>query len=182
MKNKLKLILPNRKYVNAYLKAQKDFETEKSQATTSMINEKHERALHSSKDFPEYNKRLIKNRKGIDLKKGRVPNTFFWAIVGSKVVGFLDIRHYLNKNLSTIGGHIGYAVVPSERRKGCATEMLRLGLKQAWKLGNKKALITCDEDNIGSRKVIEKNGGIFAGKHKNKEGIKLRYWIYKNER
>ena len=177
MKKKLKLILPSRKYAKSYLKAQKEFFKEKSATRIKMIHENHERALNSLKDFPEYKKRFIKNRKGIDLKKGRVPATLYWVIVGNKVVGFLDLRHYLNKNLLRMGGHIGYAVVPSERMKGYATEMLRLGLKKAKKLGIKKALVTCNETNVGSRKVIENNSGVLGNKIKENGISKLRFWI-----
>ena len=177
MKNKLKLVLPNKKYASSCLKMEKEFQKEKIVIAASGMD-----LFNSMKDFPIYNKRMRDNRKGINLAKGWVPSTLYWAIVGKKVVGRLSLRHFLNKKLATVGGHIGYGVSPSERRKGYATEMLRLGLKQSWKLGIKKALITCDEDNVGSRKVIEKNGGVFAGKHKSKEGVKLRYWIYKNER
>ena len=78
-----------------------------------------------------------------------------------------------------MGGHIGYAVVPRERRKGYGTEMLRLGLEKAKKLGIKKALVTSDETNIGSKKIIEKNGGVLENQVPNPEtGIdKFRYWI-----
>jgi len=172
MKHKLKLILPNKKYATSYLKMEKEFRAEGSKTASRGMD-----LFKSLKDFSLYNRKMINDRRGINLEKGRVPATLYWAVVGNKIVGRLDIRHRLNKNLRIIGGHIGYAVAPSERKKGYATEMLRLGLKKTKQLGIKKALITCDEGNIASRKVIEKNGGVLENKIKIKGVCKLRFWI-----
>jgi predicted acetyltransferase len=172
MKKKLKLILPNKKYAASYLKGAKEYKKDKTQTAA-----RHADLLKSLKDFPVYNKKIVDDRKGINLGKGRVPATLYWTIVGKKFVGRLHLRHRLNKNLYKMGGHIGYAVIPSERRKGYATEMLRLGLKKAKKLGIKKALLTCDETNIASRKVIEANGGKFINKTREEGVFKLRFWV-----
>jgi predicted acetyltransferase len=72
-----------------------------------------------------------------------------------------------------MGGHIGYDVRPSARRRGHATAMLRAALPVARGLGIESALVTCDEDNVASRKVIEANGGVFE----DQRGDKLRFWI-----
>jgi len=173
MKKKVKLSLPNKKYALSYLKGEKEFQAENTvMASGGSIN-----LFKSISDFPVYHKILEERRKGINLKKGKVPSTQYWAVVGNKVVGRLSLRHRLNKALAIMGGHIGYAIVPSERRKGHGTEILRLGLEKAKKLGIKKALLTCDEKNIGSRKIIEANGGILINKIKENDIIKRRYWI-----
>ena len=173
MKNKLKLVLPNRKYALSYLKGEKEYQAEKN-----IVADAGGAGLFKSlKDFSIYNKKMVNHRKGIFLKKNRVPSTLYWAVVGNKVVGRLHLRHKLNKALLLVGGHIGYAVVPSERNKGYATEMLRLGLKKAKLIGIKKVLVTCDEMNIGSKKVIEANGGILENKIKENGIFKLRFWI-----
>jgi predicted acetyltransferase len=173
MKNKVKLVLPNKKYALSYLKGEKEYRKDKKIIAAGGGTD----LFHSLKDFHVYQRKMFNRRKGVNLKKGRVPSTLYWGIVGNKFVGRLDLRHRLNKNLALMGGHIGYAVVPSERKKGYGTEMLRLGLKKAKKLDIKKALVTCDETNIGSKKIIEKNGGIFASKIKEEGVYKLRYWI-----
>ena len=170
---KLKLILPNKKYLNSFAKGMEEFRKEGK----SRPVEKHLKLFKSVKDFPAYEKFMRDKRRGINLPKGWVPSTAYWAMVGDKFVGILHLRHGLNKNLVKIGGHIGYAVVPSARRKGYATEMLRLALQKAKKMSIKKALLTCNEDNIGSKKVIERNGGVFAGKIREKGTSKLRFWI-----
>jgi predicted acetyltransferase len=76
-----------------------------------------------------------------------------------KLVGRSDLRHRLNPALEIIGGHIGYDVRPSERRKGFGTLILKLIMEKARKIGLSEVLVTCDTDNIASAKIIEKNGG-----------------------
>ena len=90
----------------------------------------------------------------------------------------IDVRHHINHPvLSTIGGHIGYSVRPSERGKGIGTEMLKAALVKCKELGNDKILISCYKDNDSSEKVILNNGGIFE-KIVEHEGTQYkRYWI-----
>ena len=71
-----------------------------------------------------------------------------------------EIRHKLNESLLKNGGHIGDGVRPSERRKGYATEMIRLALEECKKIGIDRVLMVCYKDNIGSRKSIINNGGV----------------------
>ncbi len=95
------------------------------------------------------------------------------------VVGVIQLRHDLTNYLRSFGGHIGYSVRPSERRKGYASRMLDLCLKEAYTLGLDRVLITCDEDNIGSRRVIEKAGGVLEDAIANPTTGKrtLRFWV-----
>lgn len=90
----------------------------------------------------------------------------------------IKIRHYLNNYLLAHGGHIGYGIIASTRGKGYASEMLKLALVEAKKLGIEDALITCDSNNIGSQRVAEKNGGILEQKTE-KDGCF--YWIHIEE-
>jgi predicted acetyltransferase len=104
---------------------------------------------------------------------GYVPQTTLWWVDGDTYLGRLGIRHRLTPALRMVGGHIGYDVRPSARRRGHATAMLRAALPIALGLGIDPALITCDDTNVGSRTVIERCGGVLdsAG-----DG-KLRYWV-----
>jgi predicted acetyltransferase len=86
----------------------------------------------------------------------------------------------LNEDLLNIGGNITYEIRPSERRKGYGKKMLELALIEAKERGLDKVLITCDEDNIASKKIIEANGGVQDTPFF-KEGMratKLRYWVH----
>ena len=99
--------------------------------------------------------------KGIDLPPGWVPHTRFWYILNNRrIIGTADMRHYLTPDLEDLGGHIGYVVRPEERNKGYASSMLAAVIPEALDFDIKKLLITAASDNIASRKVIEKNGGV----------------------
>ena len=108
-------------------------------------------------DFPGYIRRLNEANQSIGLKPGYVPTT--------------ALEHE--------GGHIGYAIRPSERQKGYGTCILALTLEKAGDLGLNRVLLTCDTDNIGSARIIERNGGQLASRGiSNSSGKPIsRYWI-----
>ena len=96
-----------------------------------------------------------------------------------KVVGVIQIRHYFNEYLEKYAGHIGYSVCPSERRKGYATQMLKLVLPECSRLGIRRVLISCEVGNEGSRKTILNNGGVYESTvYLPEHDVHLeRYWI-----
>ena len=104
---------------------------------------------------------------------GYVPSTTLWWVDGSDYLGRISIRHRLTPILLEWGGHIGYVVRPSARRRGHATAMLAAARPVAARLGIDPALVTCDLDNTGSRKVIEANGGVLE----DQRAGKLRFWV-----
>jgi len=139
--------------------------------------------LHYYRDgmsLPEYLAVLAEQEQGINLPTPQhVPTTFLFGFAGPRIVGRVSIRHRLNEFLLHEGGHIGYMVLPEFRRRGYATEMLRQALLIARvKCGTSRLLVTCDDDNVGSMRTIENNGGVLenvvdaAG-----EVPKRRYWI-----
>ncbi|MCF6379630.1 GNAT family N-acetyltransferase [Nocardioides KLBMP 9356] len=102
-----------------------------------------------------------------------VPCTTLWWVDGHDYLGRIAIRHVLNDFLLDVGGHIGYDVRPTRRREGHATAMLRAALPWALALGIDPALVTCDDDNVGSIRVIEACGGVLE----DVRGLKRRYWV-----
>ncbi len=97
---------------------------------------------------------------GVGLPDGYVAGSTFWLVEGAEYLGRVDVRHELTDELRRYGGHVGYLIRPSARRRGYATLALALGLRECRTLGLDRVLVTCDVDNAASRRVIESNGGV----------------------
>jgi predicted acetyltransferase len=106
--------------------------------------------------------------EGTPRPPGYVPSTTLWYVDGPEYLGRLAIRHRPTPHLLEVGGHIGYDVRPSARRRGHATAMLREALPIARRLGIAPALLTCDTGNGASRKVIEACGGVLEDERSGK--------------
>ena len=132
-----------------------------------------------SVNFREYVDKVNSWPSGKFLPSDFVPCSYYVAVVANKIVGQVSFRHRLNDYLERIGGHIGYGVIPSERGRGYAKNMLKRALGFAKAKGLNRVLITCDVDNIASIRVIEANGGILESTTLEPE-LKIqkrRYWI-----
>jgi predicted acetyltransferase len=131
-------------------------------------------------NFASYIVTLRNESCGKNLKEGQVPMTTWWLInEKNEICGLSRLRHYLNPSLEKEGGHIGYVVPPSKRKKGHGTVLLELMLGRAGEFGLDRVLVTCDSDNIGSARIIEKNGGVLENDVVSDNSGKLvsRYWI-----
>ena len=127
-----------------------------------------------------YIKRLKDFSQGIGLAEDVVPESTYWLVRDETVfVGFSRLRHRLVPALEHHGGHVGYAIRPSERRKGYGTRILALTLDKAREMGLDRLLVTCDTDNLASVRVIEANGGVLENQViSNRSGKMIsRYWI-----
>ena len=127
--------------------------------------------------WSEYLEILDDQRLGRNLPLGKVPATFLIAEHDGQLIGRSSIRHALNDFLFNVGGHIGYGVRPAFRRRGFATEILRQSLELISELGVTEVLVTCDDDNVGSYKVIESQGGVLENRVEFEGSLKRRYWI-----
>jgi predicted acetyltransferase len=131
-------------------------------------------------DFPAFLDRLEKCAQGSEIPNGFVAHETFWLVEdGVHVVGVSNLRHSLNDNLRRDGGHIGYGIRPSARRRGFATLILKLTLLKAKERGITRALVTAEKGNTGSIKTILKNGGVFDSEEKLPayNDLMQRFWI-----
>ena len=138
-------------------------------------------ALYDKMDYKEWLTSTKNNRSAETASKDWVVATTFFAVRKSddRIVGIIDIRHNLNNDfLTQFGGHIGYAVRPTERQKGYATQMLKLALQYAKSIDLKKVMLGCYSDNTASVKTIEMCGGILTQTKPYIDGTPVNiYWI-----
>jgi len=127
----------------------------------------------------EYLQRCIAMTDAENLPLGYVPQSVFWVIAeAGEAVGMVRMRHYLNEKLRDRGGHIGYYIRHDRRGKGYAKEALHQALAMLRTLGEKRAMLTVNMDNLASIRVIEANGGALESEGEDTDGKKFgRFWI-----
>ncbi|MBV9229550.1 MAG: GNAT family N-acetyltransferase [Chloroflexi bacterium] len=131
-------------------------------------------------DFAAFVRHLEEQKDRTKIPAHRVPAVDYWLYEDRAILlGHLSLRYELNAFLLQVGGHIGYQICPSHRRQGHGKAILQLGLAKARAIGLRRVLVTCDETNLASKKIIEANGGQLENAIL-LEGDpirKLRYWI-----
>jgi len=130
-------------------------------------------------DFESYLKIINEARDGINLASHEVATTSLFGFSEQHIVGKVSIRHYLNSYFEMKGGHVGFGVLSEYRGRGFATQMLASSLEYCRDIGLDKILLTCEESNFDSIKVIIRNGGVLDHTidPKHAGGKILRYWI-----
>jgi predicted acetyltransferase len=174
----MELVLPSIQYKDSYIAAVKEFQ-EDTDTTLRSQDMKKLVLPELNANFGAYVQKKLDESKGINLADGWLPHTEYWLTDNGEYIGTIDIRHSLNEYLEKYGGHIGYDVRPSQRGKGYGSEILKLALPKAKELGISRILITCNTTNVASRKIIEKNGGVYENTlNEPRSGDdKMRFWI-----
>ena len=169
------LIDPTAKLRTSFLAAMAEFHSDQEYSAPWFVTDVDPEALtDDTAAFEAYVARVLSEREEpASGRTGFVPMTTLWWAEDDQMLGRLAIRHRLTPKLEKVGGHIGYDVRPGARRCGHATAMLAAALPLAKALGIEQALVTCDETNAGSRRVIEANGGRYI----DSSGVKRRYWL-----
>lgn len=171
--HQIRLLKPTKNLKNEYL----DFYLEWKESGENMVPWV---IGKDPEDFEGMISWLSDNENGKNLPDGWVSDSTFWLVSKeNRVLGVVNIRHKLTEFLSSRGGHIGYGIRPSERRKGYATKLLELSLEQAKKIGINNVLVVCDEINHASEKTIINNGGVPDSNFIEENGnVIKRYWIH----
>ena len=169
---KIILVKPNLSYADEIIKYK-----EESLKESSLINGS--AGLNRFSSIEDWLEELKKRSSEATVPEGLVPSSTYLGVreKDNYIVGMIDIRHYLNNFLKQFGGNIGYSVRKSERNKGYAKQMLELALEKCKDLKMKKVLITCDEDNIASEKVILSANAKFEDIRSFEGKNKKRFWI-----
>ena len=172
---RLKLVIPTNEYKEQVMNYRKVFlDNNESFAGCAGLEE-----CNTYEEWIDFDNRLSKK-----YGESYVPSNVYLGIRASDniLVGIIDIRYKLSDFLYNYGGNIGYSVLPQERRKGYAKEMLKLALRRCKELKLDRILITCDKENIASSKTIIANGGVLENEVEDipklgKSEIIQRYWI-----
>lgn len=172
MSEKVRLVKPTTELQNEYLEFYQEWVDCKEQIVPWVVSK-------DPADFPAMIQELFDDERKENLKEGRVPASTYWLVSESnQVIGAVNIRHKLTEKLLNCGGHIGYGIRPSERRKGYATRLLALALEKTEELGIESVLVVCDEHNVASEKTILKNGGTPDSNFTEEDGnVIKRFWI-----
>lgn len=132
-------------------------------------------------NFDSFLEEIHKLKTSKDRGENKVNSSTFLLVNNEgRVLGATNIRHELNEQLLKMGGHIGYGIRPSERKKGYATRLLAMALEKARSQGVRRVLVTCDKNNIGSARTILNNKGRLDSEDMVDGVIIQRYWIDNN--
>ena len=169
---KIILVKPNLSYADEIIKYK-----EESLKESPLINGS--AGLNRFSSIEDWLEELKKRSSEATVPEGLIPSSTYLGVreKDNYIVGMIDIRHYLNEYLTQVGGNIGYSVRKTERNKGYAKQMLKLALEKCRDLKMKKVLITCDEDNIASEKVILSANAKFEDIRCIDGENKKRFWI-----
>ena len=175
----LKLIDADEKYIDQYKEAYIE-----SLKQLELGNIKKHNMMFMNPDEDDVIQKFNDSRDQSKLPSHFVPSYDFFAVEDDKLIGIIHIRVRLTEHLLKYGGHIGYAINPKYWNMGYGKELLKIAIEQYNNLIEEdKILITCDDDNIGSYKIIEANGGVLENKVENEDCgetfITRRYWIKK---
>jgi predicted acetyltransferase len=162
--DQMNLELPSEKYIDSFFQAMAEFAAEGIPQISLDMTEK---------QFPDYVKRLHDQAAGKNLKEGHIPSLEFWMIDAEGYAGRIIVGLTFIPTPDRVGHHVGYAVRPSKRRLGYATTALQCLLEEARKLKITKLMPICDEANVASRKVIERNRGVLLGPTSSDAGLRF---------
>lgn len=174
----MQIELPHVRYRESFLRWQRELEAQDPE----WVIPDFEKIGANDPEFSRFVERYHQRSRGEGLPAHWVPDTTWWMVEGEELVGRISLRHRLDERLEVFGGHIGYEVRPSFRRRGIATQALALCLEETKKRGISRVLLTCADQNTPSIRTIEANGGVLQDRvprpaSEGGGGLTRRYWI-----
>ena len=146
----MELVKPEQKYLQSYY--------EGCLETWGHVHDNY--ILHNPGEYDEWKIHIFKDyenqENGIGLPEGFVPSLTLWAVDGDKYIGTVNIRPELSERLKEYGGHIGIVIRKSCRKKGYGEIFWKKALEKVFQMGVKEVLLTCEETNVGSKRILEK--------------------------
>jgi predicted acetyltransferase len=167
------LVTPSVEYVDSFFAAMEEFRGEGLPQISEWV---------TRETFPAYVQGLHDLANGVNLKEGYIPSKEFWIVDAEGYAGRIILGLTYSPSPERVGHHVGYAIRPSRRLRGYATLALRLLLSEARGLGITRLMPSCDAENVGSRKVIERNGGVMLNKEVPGEGLRFLIEVEADER
>ncbi len=164
----MKLIKPNIKYQSSYLSYIKELGDEERYPFPLDFDHQ---------DFTAMLLKITDFEHGRDLPDGYVPSSTYWLINGDEIIGVSNLRHHLNDQLITAGGHIGLGIRPSCRGRKLSVLLLQMTLAKAGEMGIDVVHIHCYSDNTASAKMIESCGGALESEVEEGGLVVLRFVI-----
>lgn len=171
----VRLVLPTANLHDAWLRSRDDWGRDVHQSGSGLQEDDE---VDSVGGFARWVERL---RRQADVtlppEPGRVHADYRWLVEEGEVLGAISLRHELNDFLLRAGGHVGYGIRPSARRRGLAGWALLRMLDRARELGLGRVLITCEDGNVASARTIEGAGGALEDIRETELGRTRRYWV-----
>ncbi|MFJ3956290.1 GNAT family N-acetyltransferase [Arthrobacter sp. NPDC090010] len=169
----MELIIPSPAYFRSFSESLKEW----GDAHQDGAGIRNPETLVTEEGFTEWVHQLI-SEETEPAGRGFVTCSYRWMVDGDEYLGSIALRHDLNDYLLNYGGHIGYGVRPSARRQGHASQALAEILPVAIEQGLERVLVTCVESNEGSRRTIERQGGVLEDIRPQEHAEPVRrYWI-----
>ncbi|BFT72279.1 GNAT family N-acetyltransferase [Paenibacillus sp. P36] len=174
MRNSIRLVQPSAEYKDEYISFYEDWIASGEDIVPWTVEKE-------PYDFTVMLNFLYSQDSEEKITDGRfVPHSTYWLLDDDSgmIIGAANLRHRLNEKLLNSGGHIGYGIRPSARRKGYATQLLALTLERMKEMGLNNVLLVCDKGNVASERTILKNGGKFESEYVEDHGnVVRRFWI-----
>lgn len=165
----LKLVKPSIHYKESFIEAIIEFQNEGSYKNFDSTS--------PEESFNNFLRKLENKEKGVSLPEGVPKESTRWLVLGNEFIGAVSWMHELVGESSHVEGSVSYGVRPSKRNMGYGTQALKLIIPLVREIGMDRVLVVCDDDNIGSIKVIESNGGVLESKIEVGGQVRRRYWV-----